>query len=241
MTGGLSIQGLALPWYASAPLGAANRAALERNPFTAVDCCQAMPSPNGAHANQPRVRTPGLGRTDQPRSEGAPHPETLVLRRFLWKQSAMPSWETTAPSAPPSCRRRWPLPKRATWACDRSKAVCPTEALALTSPLAKLVSLDNQPVGWLVQRMKTIGIFEAKTHLTAVCSEVARTGEPVLVSRRGQPLVVIGPPPASPQQERADIHTAWKTWEDAHPGASEDFPDITQMRQDRPGTLFSDD
>lgn len=41
--------------------------------------------------------------------------------------------------------------------------------------------------------MKTIGIFEAKTTLSAVCDEVARKLEPVTVTRRGKPLVCIEP------------------------------------------------
>ena len=41
--------------------------------------------------------------------------------------------------------------------------------------------------------MKTIGIFEAKTTLSAICDEVARNLEPVTVTRRGKPLVYIEP------------------------------------------------
>ena len=41
--------------------------------------------------------------------------------------------------------------------------------------------------------MKTLGIFEAKTKLSEVCKEVAETHEPVIVTKRGKPLVRIGP------------------------------------------------
>ena len=41
--------------------------------------------------------------------------------------------------------------------------------------------------------MKTVGIFEAKTRLSEICDEVARTGKSVTVTRRGQPLVRIDP------------------------------------------------
>lgn len=41
--------------------------------------------------------------------------------------------------------------------------------------------------------MKTIGIFEAKTRLSEVCELVARTHEPVTVTKRGKPLVRIDP------------------------------------------------
>ena len=41
--------------------------------------------------------------------------------------------------------------------------------------------------------MKTIGLFEAKTKLSEICDTIARTGQPVIVNRRGKPLVGISP------------------------------------------------
>jgi prevent-host-death family protein len=41
--------------------------------------------------------------------------------------------------------------------------------------------------------MTTIGLFHAKTKLSELCEQVALSGEPVVVSRRGQPLVRIMP------------------------------------------------
>jgi prevent-host-death family protein len=41
--------------------------------------------------------------------------------------------------------------------------------------------------------MKTVGIFEAKTRLSEICDEVARSGQSVVVTRRGKPLVRIDP------------------------------------------------
>lgn len=41
--------------------------------------------------------------------------------------------------------------------------------------------------------MKTIGIFEAKTKLSEICEEVARTNVPVTITRRGMALVCIEP------------------------------------------------
>lgn len=38
-----------------------------------------------------------------------------------------------------------------------------------------------------------VGIFEAKTKLSEICDEVARTHVPVTITRRGDPLVCIGP------------------------------------------------
>lgn len=41
--------------------------------------------------------------------------------------------------------------------------------------------------------MKTLGLFEVKTRFSEVCNDVARLGEPVTVTRRGEPLVRIVP------------------------------------------------
>ncbi|MCX6935906.1 MAG: type II toxin-antitoxin system Phd/YefM family antitoxin, partial [Verrucomicrobia bacterium] len=42
--------------------------------------------------------------------------------------------------------------------------------------------------------MKTVGLFEAKTRLSELCREVARTGQDILVTRRGVPLTRLCPP-----------------------------------------------
>ena len=41
--------------------------------------------------------------------------------------------------------------------------------------------------------MNTFGIYEAKTKLSEICERVAQTGEPVVVTKRGVPLVRIHP------------------------------------------------
>ena len=41
--------------------------------------------------------------------------------------------------------------------------------------------------------MRTIGLFEAKTKFSELCERVADQGEPVIVTRRGRPLVRIEP------------------------------------------------
>jgi prevent-host-death family protein len=41
--------------------------------------------------------------------------------------------------------------------------------------------------------VKTIGIFEAKTKLSEICEEVAKTRTSVTITRRGKPLVCIEP------------------------------------------------
>ena len=40
---------------------------------------------------------------------------------------------------------------------------------------------------------KTVGLFEAKTKLSALCQEVAATGQPLTITRRGAPLVRLEP------------------------------------------------
>ena len=37
--------------------------------------------------------------------------------------------------------------------------------------------------------MKIVGLFEAKIKLSKLCQEVAATGEPCIIMRRGEPLV----------------------------------------------------
>jgi len=41
--------------------------------------------------------------------------------------------------------------------------------------------------------MKQMGIFDAKNRFSEVCETVARTSEPVVVTRRGVPLVRVVP------------------------------------------------
>lgn len=84
--------------------------------------------------------------------------------------------------------------------------------------------------------MKSVGIFEAKTRLASICDEVWRSGAPVLVQRRGRPLVVIAPVNKPDTTGREDIYTAWRTWE----GDADlpEFPDVTAMRSDSKAPLF---
>ncbi|MFQ5687649.1 MAG: type II toxin-antitoxin system Phd/YefM family antitoxin [Candidatus Scalindua sp.] len=41
--------------------------------------------------------------------------------------------------------------------------------------------------------MKNIGLFEAKTRLSEICEKVRKERQPVLITRRGKPLVRIDP------------------------------------------------
>jgi prevent-host-death family protein len=42
--------------------------------------------------------------------------------------------------------------------------------------------------------MTTLGFYEARTHLSELLDQVAK-GKKVLITRRGKPAAVIGPPP----------------------------------------------
>ena len=78
--------------------------------------------------------------------------------------------------------------------------------------------------------MNTVGIFEAKTKLTVMCEEIARTGLPVMVSKRGRPMVLITPVPAALQSTRPDILTAWQEWSDHEEDSLEEFPEVWNLR-----------
>ncbi len=83
--------------------------------------------------------------------------------------------------------------------------------------------------------MKTIGIFEAKNRFPVICSQVAKTGNPVLVQRRGHPLVIISAAKVEQQEGRPDILTEWKKWEEENPAskADGDFPEVWKLRGNR--------
>ena len=68
--------------------------------------------------------------------------------------------------------------------------------------------------------MKRIGIYEAKTHLSQVCEEVAQTGEACLISKNNKPLVKIGP-----YREATEDLSVWDTVEESRGkyGPLEDF------------------
>jgi prevent-host-death family protein len=62
-------------------------------------------------------------------------------------------------------------------------------------PYAPVPPLANKPVNQYFTLMKTVGLFEAKTKLSEICSYVAEEGTPVVVTRRGKPIVRIEPVP----------------------------------------------
>jgi prevent-host-death family protein len=87
--------------------------------------------------------------------------------------------------------------------------------------------------------MKSVGIFEAKTHLARICDEVGRSGVPVVVSRRGRPVAVIAPVERQHAPGRPDIHAAWKSWKDGR-GLPE-FPDVVHLRAGSKASVFAEE
>lgn len=82
--------------------------------------------------------------------------------------------------------------------------------------------------------MENIGIFEAKTKFPGLCDQVVRSGSPILISRRGKPLVVVSP--ASPTEAAGcrGILDDWEAWEEKESAeGNSDFPEVWTMRQDR--------
>lgn len=81
--------------------------------------------------------------------------------------------------------------------------------------------------------MEEIGIFEAKTKFPGLCDQVVRSGTPIMVRRRGKPLVVVSP--ANMHAEDGEgILERWKAWESTHVESDEsDFPEIWKTRHDK--------
>jgi antitoxin (DNA-binding transcriptional repressor) of toxin-antitoxin stability system len=88
--------------------------------------------------------------------------------------------------------------------------------------------------------MKTVGIFEAKTRFPALCESVAASRTPVLVSKRGRPLVMIEPVREELAGGRPDIHTAWRAWKAEHSEVTGDFPEVWLHRQRAKGNPLRD-
>jgi prevent-host-death family protein len=52
--------------------------------------------------------------------------------------------------------------------------------------------------------MKSVGSFEAKTHLPELLERVAK-GEKILITRRGQPVAMLVPPPQAPSRDVQEV------------------------------------
>ena len=79
--------------------------------------------------------------------------------------------------------------------------------------------------------MKTVGIFEAKTKLSEICEEVARTRVPVVVTRRGTALVCIEPVPAQKPSIGARRAAYLAAHGDEEPDDATDFEPVARSRE----------
>jgi prevent-host-death family protein len=59
--------------------------------------------------------------------------------------------------------------------------------------------------------MSTIGFYEARTRLSELLDQVAR-GKSVLITRRGKPAAVLGPPPVEPSKGVRQVIADFKAY-----------------------------
>ncbi len=78
--------------------------------------------------------------------------------------------------------------------------------------------------------MIAVGLFEAKTKLSELCQQVARRREPVVITRRGRPLVRIEP--VGPGKGMSSsVWGARAVWEKKHGQLREAFEAPKRARQ----------
>lgn len=77
--------------------------------------------------------------------------------------------------------------------------------------------------------MKSLSLFETKNRFSAVCGEVASTGEPLTVTRRGRPLVQI-----VPVRQTEEVGSVWDTLEESQQRWG-NLPDDWELPVRRPG------
>jgi prevent-host-death family protein len=78
--------------------------------------------------------------------------------------------------------------------------------------------------------MKDVGMFEAKTKLSELCDAVYRTGESVLVTKRGKPYVRIVPL-EEPESTGSSIWEARERYESEY--GTGDIPDFPAVHRER--------
>lgn len=59
--------------------------------------------------------------------------------------------------------------------------------------------------------MKTVGAYEAKTHLARLLDEVAK-GETITITKHGVPIAVLAPPPEMRRRDPATAISAWRAF-----------------------------
>ncbi len=59
--------------------------------------------------------------------------------------------------------------------------------------------------------MRTIGAYEAKTHLPRLLDEVAK-GATITITKHGRPIAVLSPPPAAQRLDPGEAIAAWREY-----------------------------
>lgn len=63
--------------------------------------------------------------------------------------------------------------------------------------------------------MRTVGAFEAKTHLSRLLDEVAQ-GETITITKHGVPVAVLAPPPGARRPDVAAAIEDWRRYREEH-------------------------
>ena len=96
------------------------------------------------------------------------------------------------------------------------------------------MKLDNQLVAWLIHRMsEKIGIFEAKSKLSELCSKVAESGAEYVITRRGRAIArIVAPSPEEHGEETGILSRMRKTEQESGPIPADDldFPEVWNER-----------
>jgi prevent-host-death family protein len=79
---------------------------------------------------------------------------------------------------------------------------------------------------------RTVGLFEAKTHLSELVESVASTGEPVVITKRGRPVARLLPaePTVSAVEEALALLLAVRQGSTAGDGSLRDLVDEGRRR-----------
>ena len=63
--------------------------------------------------------------------------------------------------------------------------------------------------------MKSVGSYEAKTHLPRLLSQVER-GETITITKRGKPIAVLSPAQAVPEQDVSAVIAQFRAYSQEH-------------------------
>jgi antitoxin (DNA-binding transcriptional repressor) of toxin-antitoxin stability system len=96
------------------------------------------------------------------------------------------------------------------------------------------MQLDNQLVAWLIHWVsEKIGIFEAKSKLSELCSKVAESGAEYVITRRGRAIArIVAPCPEEHGEETGILSRMRRTEQESGPIPADDpdFPEVWNER-----------